>query len=34
MLGKLVPPGSYLCRIDVSADTGDDVTLRVVTVAY
>jgi hypothetical protein len=32
--GKLVPPGSYLCRIVLGADSGDDGALRVVSVAY
>ncbi len=32
--GLLVPPGTYLCRIDLGADQGEDLTLRVVAVAY
>lgn len=32
--GTLVPPGIYLWRIDVNADSGDATALRVVEVAY
>ncbi|MXW81073.1 MAG: hypothetical protein F4Z57_19220, partial [Gemmatimonadetes bacterium] len=32
--GATVPPGIYLWRIDVNADSGDAIELRVVEVAY
>ncbi len=32
--GAIVPPGIYLWRIDVNADSGDAIELRVVEVAY
>ena len=32
--GNLVPPGTYLCRIDLAADAGDDTALRTIAVAY
>ena len=32
--GDLVPPGTYLCRIDLGADAGDDTELRTIAVAY
>ncbi|MDE2742377.1 MAG: hypothetical protein OXI58_12375 [Gemmatimonadota bacterium] len=31
--GDLVPPGTYLCRIDLAADAGDDTALRTIAVA-
>ena len=32
--GDLVPPGTYLCRIDLGADAGNDTALRTIAVAY
>ena len=32
--GDLVPPGTYLYRIDLEADAGDDTALRTIAVAY
>ena len=32
--GDLVPPGTYLCRIDLGADAGDDTALYTIAVAY
>ena len=32
--GQLVQPGLYLCRIDLGAESGEDVALRAITVAY
>ena len=32
--GDLVPPGTYLCRIDLAADAGDNTALRTIAVAY
>jgi hypothetical protein len=32
--GALVPPGTYLCRIDLGADHGEDLRLRAIAVAY
>ncbi len=32
--GALVPPGTYVCRIDLGAENGRDLALRVVAVAY
>ena len=32
--GDLVPPGTYLCRIDLGADAGDDTALHTIGVAY
>ena len=32
--GNLVPPGTYLCRIDLGADAGDDTALHTIAVAY
>jgi hypothetical protein len=32
--GNFVPPGTYLCRIDLAADAGDDTALRTIAVAY
>ena len=32
--GGLVPPGTYLCRIDLGADAGDDTALHTIAVAY
>ena len=32
--GDLVPPGTYLCHIDLGADAGDDTALRTIGVAY
>ena len=32
--GDLVPPGTYLCRIDLGADAGDDTALHTIAVAY
>ncbi len=32
--GDLVPPGTYLCRIDLGADAGADTALRPIGVAY
>ena len=32
--GDLVPPGTYLCLIDLAADAGDDTALRTIAVAY
>ena len=32
--GDLMPPGTYLCRIDLGADAGDDTVLRTIAVAY
>ncbi len=32
--GDRVPPGTYLCRIDLGADAGDDTVLRTIGVAY
>ena len=32
--GDLVPPGTYLYRIDLGADAGDDTALRTIGVAY
>jgi hypothetical protein len=32
--GRLVPPGMYLCRIDLGAEMGKDVVVRSVVVAY
>ena len=32
--GGLVPPGTYVCRIDLGVSQGDDIDLRVVAVAY
>ena len=32
--GNLVPPGTYLCHIDLAADAGDDTALRTIAVAY
>ena len=32
--GDLVPPGTYLCRIDLDADAGDDTALHAIAVAY
>ncbi|MDE2737091.1 MAG: gliding motility-associated C-terminal domain-containing protein, partial [Gemmatimonadota bacterium] len=32
--GNLVPPGTYLCHIDLGADAGDDTALRTIAVAY
>ena len=32
--GDLVPPGTYLCRIDLAADAGDDTALHTIAVAY
>ena len=32
--GDLVPPGTYLCRIDLGADAGDDTALHAIAVAY
>ncbi len=29
-----MPPGTYLCRIDLGADAGDDTVLRTIAVAY
>lgn len=30
----LVPPGTYLCRVDLGADHGEDLSLRAIAVAY
>ena len=32
--GDLMPPGTYLCRIDLGADAGDDTALHAIAVAY
>ena len=32
--GDLVPPGTYLCRIDLGTDAGDDTALHTIAVAY
>ncbi|MXW80033.1 MAG: hypothetical protein F4Z57_13815 [Gemmatimonadetes bacterium] len=32
--GNLVPPGTYLCHIDLGADAGDDTALHTIAVAY
>ena len=32
--GALVPPGTYLCRIDLGAAQGEDSSLRAIAVAY
>ena len=32
--GERAPPGTYLCRIDLGADAGDDTALRLIAVAY
>ena len=32
--GDFVPPGTYLCRIDLAADAGNDTALRTIAVAY
>ncbi|MGY8823657.1 MAG: FlgD immunoglobulin-like domain containing protein [Candidatus Latescibacterota bacterium] len=32
--GKVVPPGIYLCRIDLGAQTGEDEAVRLLGVAY
>ncbi len=32
--GDLVPLGTYLCRIALAADAGDDTALRTIAVAY
>ena len=32
--GDLIPPGLYLCRIDLGAETGEDTVLRTLSVVY
>lgn len=32
--GVVVPPGIYLCRIDLGAQTGDDDAVRLIGLAY
>lgn len=32
--GSLLPPGTYLCRIDLGADQGEDFSLRAIAVTY
>ena len=34
LLGALVPPGIYLCRISLEAEVGEDTELRLLAVAY
>ena len=32
--GDFVPPDTYLCRIDLAADAGNDTALRTIAVVY
>ncbi len=32
--GRLLPPGAYICRIELAADIGDEIAQRVINLAY
>jgi hypothetical protein len=32
--GRLLPPGAYICRIELAADIGDEMAHRVINLAY